>query len=127
MSLSLVLSVPDLQAARILAAAGIPQIALLQTNPNFAEIRSWLEGVSVGSQITDPNSSLPVADFFIIPFAFYDQFSFMDARIYWLRDQGEITDRHGNLIFLPYAIENEVVASWLDWERNYDKIEELFL
>jgi hypothetical protein len=127
MSLSLVLSVPDLQAARILAAAGVPQIALLQSNPHFAEIKSWLEGVSVGAQITDPNVSLPQADFFIIPFIFFDQFSFMNTRMYWLGDQGEITDKQGNLIFLPFAVENEVVSSWLDWEQNYEKVEELFL
>lgn len=127
MSLSLVLSVPDLHSARILAAAGVPQIALLQSNPNFVEIKSWLQGVAVGAQITDPNASIPQADFLVIPKKYFDQFSFMDGRVYWLGDQGEIIDKLDNLIFLPFAIENEIVSSWLDWTLHFEKIEEMFL
>jgi hypothetical protein len=127
MSLSLILSVPDLQAARILAAAGIPQIALLQTNNHISEIRSWLEGTQVGVQINDPDASIPQADFLVIPIRYFDQLSFVNQKIYWQGEYDEITNKDGQLIFLPYAIENEVVASFLDWERHADKIEELFL
>lgn len=126
MPLSLILSVPDLQSARILAAAGVPQISLLQSNEHVSEIKSWLEGTKVGVQIKDIGKTFPQADFYIISEE-YQSFGFIDTLTYWQGKDGELNDQNGNLLFLPYAIENEILASWLDWEIHYDVIEELFL
>ncbi len=126
MALSLVLSVPDLQAARILAAAGVPQIALSATHPYFVEIKSWLEGTEVGASISDADQRIPPADFLVVPIEFYENYSFVDKKIYWVTSDGQLTDRFGNLELLPYAHENENFPSWLDFKNHEELIAGLF-
>lgn len=125
MPLSLVVSVPDLQSARMLAAAGVPKISLLADNPHFNEIKSWLAGIQVGASISYAEQTIPPADFLIIPIELIDQYSFVDKKIYWVKD-GQLSDVHGNIELLPYAHENENFPSWLDYEKHQELISDLF-
>lgn len=126
MALKLVLTVPDLQAARMLTAAGVPQIALSATNPYFVEIKSWLEGTQVGASISEADQSIPPADFLVVPIEFYENYSFVEKKIYWVTSEGQITDKHGNIELLPYAHENENFPSWLDFKKHEEIIAGLF-
>lgn len=142
----LVTSVPDLHTARILAAAGVPYISFLQTTPNLSEIFSWIEGPEIAVQVTDVNLPLPMVNKLIIPYAWYDQFSFMEKSIWWLTDGPSVYKPDGmiythvdilaynesasQLCFYPYrnAIDdNDNMKTWLDYTNDADLFETLFL
>ena len=61
--LELVTSVPDLQSARMLAAANIPLICLSPEVNNAAEIKSWIEGSQIGIELKDAESIIQPVDF----------------------------------------------------------------
>ncbi|MBK8282304.1 MAG: hypothetical protein IPK94_19755 [Saprospiraceae bacterium] len=140
-SVSLVTSVPDLHTARICAAAGVPMISLVQTHPNLIEIRDWLEGTEVFVQITDPDLPLPLVDHLIIPFEWYDAFSFIDKKVFWITADQMISRPDGmiytslyqnppptgqDLKLFPYY-EGSLCAVWLDYQSDYKSFERLFL
>jgi len=142
----LITSVPDLQTARILAAAGVDYIAFHQNIENLEEIKPWLEGPQIGVEITDPDLSLPNADFLIMPLQWYDLFSFSNRPILWKTD-GDTGQTSENLLFVKGSImevsepmggirfyhysdftDSEVTTkSWLDYKDDLVLFEKLFL
>ncbi len=143
----LITSVPDLQTARILAAAGVDYIAFHQNIENLEEIKPWLEGPQIGVEITDPELSLPNADFLIMPLQWYDLFSFSNRPILWKTD-GDTEKTSENLLiakggtmeeteltigirfyhYSDYTGSEAVTAkSWLDYKDDLSLFEELFL
>lgn len=143
----LITSVPDLQTARILAAAGVDYIAFHQNIENLEDIKPWLEGPQIGVEITDPDLSLPNADFLIMPLQWYELFSFSNRPILWKTDEdtGLTSD---NLLVTKGGITNETepaagirfyhysdytgaevvtAKAWLDYKEDLSLFEELFL
>jgi|GEM_PF-1246669 len=102
----LITSVPDLQTARILAAAGVDYIAFHQNIENLEEIKPWLQGPQIGVEITNPDLSLPGADFLIMPLEWFDQFSFSGRPILW-KAEGDTVQTSENLLFTRGSIMNE--------------------
>jgi hypothetical protein len=142
----LVTSVPELHTARILAAAGVPYISFLQTTPNLNEIISWIEGPEVLVQVIDLNLAIPQVNHLIIPYAWYDQFYFMEKSIWWITDDALVSKPDGmiytdavalptnesasHLCFYPYrnAIQvNDNIKTWLDFNKDSELFEALFL
>ncbi len=132
MNLELVTSVPDLHTARILAAAGVPNIALSQDHPHFADIRSWLEGTKVGAMISEPESIIPQADFLVIPMAYFDQLSFLDHVKYWIKENKSIVldpggfnkDELNAFPSTPYFNKQDNGQKvWFDFEKNPELLE----
>ena len=146
-SVDLVTSVPDLHTARILASAGVSYISFAQTITNLNEIVAWIEGPEVFVQMTDPDLPIPQVNGLIIPEIWYDQFSFMNKKIFWMTDRIDIhipldaiyTDRH--MIPFPkheffktfyhYTILHNPDASgnlsWIDFDEDLNLFERLFL
>lgn len=145
----LITSVPDLHTARILAAAGVDYIAFHQNIENLEEIRPWLEGPQIGVEITDPDLSLPNADFLIMPVEWYDLFSFSARPILWKVGVQLLPNRpRGNIIFARDNPMNETemdegihfyhhsdftgsesvtAKAWLDYKEDLVLFEKLFL
>jgi hypothetical protein len=143
----LITSVPDLQTARILAAAGVDYIAFHQNIENLEEIKPWLEGPQIGVEITDPDLSLPNADFLIMPLQWYDLFSFSNRPILWKTEENTVQTSE-NLLFVKgsrmeeseptagirfyhysdYTDSEAITAkSWLDYKDDLVLFEKLFL
>lgn len=143
----LITSVPDLQTARILAAAGVEYIAFHQNIENLEDIKTWLEGPQIGVEIIDPDLSLPNADFLIMPIQWYDLFSFSNRPILW-KTEGDTVHTSENLLFVKGSImeeseptggirfyhysdytdsESVTAKSWLDYQDDLSLFEELFL
>ncbi|MDZ4707661.1 MAG: hypothetical protein SH818_04595 [Saprospiraceae bacterium] len=143
----LITSVPDLQTARILAAAGVDYIAFHQNIENLEEIKPWLQGPQIGVEITNPDLSLPGVDFLIMPLEWFDQFSFSGRPILW-KAEGDTVQTSENLLFTRGSIMNETepttgmqfyhyadyissksvtAKAWLDYKEDLSLFEELFL
>lgn len=141
----LIMSVSDLQTARILAAAGVSYISFHQYIENLDEIKPWLEGPLIGVQIADPDQSLPTADFLIMPEEWYDLFSFSGRKIFWKGNSGLMSQEPEVITILNKAIENPVsdtgnffhytrtlgikenILTWIDFEEDQALFEKLFL
>lgn len=146
-SVDLVTSVPDLHTARILASAGVSYISFLQSNSQLNEIIPWIEGPEIFVQLTDHDLPVPRIHGLIIPYTWYDQYSFMDKKIFWITDRAE-QDISSDIIytnrnitpfpkdefyksFYHYTIINEQDINdnlcWIDFEDDLSLFERLFL
>ncbi len=147
LSVDLVTSVPDLHTARILASAGVSYISFLQTNAQLNEIIPWIEGPEIFVQLTDQDLPVPRVRGLIIPYTWYNLYSFMDKKVFWITDQVEqnissdmiYTNRNVSPFpehefyksFYHYTIINEqnIIGnlSWIDFEDDLSLFERLFL
>lgn len=144
--IDLVTSVPNLHIARILAAAGVPYISFLQNTPNLTEIIAWIEGPEIFVQLIDTDLPIPPVDNLIIPYSWFDQFSFVDKRTWWMTDDASVDIPDGMIyttIDLSYANESKTnlclypchhaIARqnkrkiWIDYEKDADIFEVTFL
>jgi hypothetical protein len=146
-AVDLVTSVPDLHTARILASAGIPYISFKQNISNLNEIISWIEGPEVFIQIIDHDLPIPQVDGLIIDHAWYEQYSFMDKKILWLTQRGDLSIADG-MIYMPGVIQVNTIAPqypqffhasisqmkhiqstmyWLDYEQDQALFDQIFL
>jgi hypothetical protein len=113
MNPDLLISVPDLQAARIAAAAGIAYICLDQKNPHLLEIKSWLEGVKTGVFVEDPDLPIPMVDFILIPEDSLPTYQWLEKEILILDAVGNLA-RQADQQILRYDTYPEWSASLLE-------------
>jgi hypothetical protein len=143
----LVTSVPDLHTARILASGGVSYISFLQTNPNLNEIIPWIEGPEIFVQLINPDWPVPPVQGLIIPYEWYDQFSFMNKKIFWSTDHAELPESAGIIYndreitpipknpnaktFYHYSIKIKYnpqdIYTWIDFDQDLTLFENLFL
>lgn len=142
---SLVTSVPDLQIARILAAAGAQYIAFDQSMDQLSEISQWLEGPQTGVEIDDPNHPVPQVDFLIVPIILFEQFAFFEKKIFWKSKLTDI-DEPAGMIFIREAgysgpengtgacfyhysdrPDNRNKLTWIDYKKDQLLFEKIFI